>query len=316
MKRITRLALLAATFAAAPVIAADNNAAAPVAEPIAERPTLRCVGAYWVIKGDDNRNATVKVEYQKQGETQWHVGPPLFRVAKDANKTEKAVEVPEGAWLFAGSVIGIEPNSKYQLKLTLSDPDGGSATKTLQTKTIAEPVAPKTQRQLHVRPGDGGGSGSASDPFKGIAAADKAAKPGDTMLLHAGVYSGGTIELRKSGAQGKPIIWTSAGDGEAILEGGGKNIIQAIGLADIWFENLTLRNGKYAIVTHETARVVLRGCKISKCDFGLTATKNSKDNVNDYFIADNVMSGPSTWPRTKGIEDARGIQLAGAGHVV
>jgi len=51
-------------------------------------------------------------------------------------------------------------------------------------------------------------------------------------------------------------------------------------------------------------------------DFGITASKNSKDTINDYFISDNVIEGPSVWPRSKGIEDARGIQLTGAGHVV
>ena len=53
-------------------------------------------------------------------------------------------------------------------------------------------------------------------------------------------------------------------------------------------------------------------------EFGITATKNEKDTVNDYFIADNTMTGRSVWPRTPetGIEDRRGVQLSGAGHVV
>ena len=29
-----------------------------------------------------------------------------------------------------------------------------------------------------------------------------------------------------------------------------------------------------------------------------------------------MIEGPSTWPRTKGIENARGIQITGEGHVV
>ena len=38
--------------------------------------------------------------------------------------------------------------------------------------------------------------------------------------------------------------------------------------------------------------------------------------MDDHFIADNLIEGPSTWPRSKGIEDARGIQVSGQGHVV
>jgi hypothetical protein len=33
-------------------------------------------------------------------------------------------------------------------------------------------------------------------------------------------------------------------------------------------------------------------------------------------VSDNVIEGPSTWPRSKGIESARGVQLTGTGHVV
>jgi len=36
----------------------------------------------------------------------------------------------------------------------------------------------------------------------------------------------------------------------------------------------------------------------------------------DFFVADNVIEGPSVWPRSKGIENARGVQVTGAGHVV
>ena len=54
----------------------------------------------------------------------------------------------------------------------------------------------------------------------------------------------------------------------------------------------------------------------SKVDYGLNAARNTQGTAQDHFIADNLIEGPSTWPRTKGIEDARGIQITGEGHVV
>ena len=40
-----------------PVISMTNqDAASPASEPVLERPTLRCLGAYWIIRGDDNKN--------------------------------------------------------------------------------------------------------------------------------------------------------------------------------------------------------------------------------------------------------------------
>ncbi|MBV9470283.1 MAG: right-handed parallel beta-helix repeat-containing protein, partial [Abitibacteriaceae bacterium] len=85
---------------------------------------------------------------------------------------------------------------------------------------------------------------------------------------------------------------------------------------DVWFENLTMRNADYGLVGHNSARLVLRRCHIYNVEFGLTCTNNDKDTVRNFFISDNVIEGPSTWPRTKGIEDARGIQVTGEGHVV
>ena len=50
-------------------------------------------------------------------------------------------------------------------------------------------------------------------------------------------------------------------------------------------------------------------------DYGIVATRNGPARQH-FFITDNVLTGPCTWPRTKGIENPRGIQVAGTGHVV
>ena len=317
MKRIAPLALLACAMFL-PAAAFAENAAAPLGDPVLERPTLRSLGAYWIIRGDDNKNATVRVDYRKTGEAAWRQGPPLFRVAKGAHEGkeyESLLKVPDDAWLFAGSVLMLEPKTQYELKLTLADPDGGSAAKTLAARTIAEPTAPANGRIRYVMPGDDGGNGTKADPFKGLAEADKNAKPGDIFILTPGVYQ--NTRLLKSGERGKPIIWRGSGDGKTIIDGqGGARAVVAIELHDVWFEGLTIRNAKYAIVAHGSERLVLRRSHIHGVDFGLAATKNEKDTVNDYFISDNLFEGPSTWPRSEGIEDRRAIQVTGAGHVV
>jgi len=301
-----------------------ENASKPLGEPVLEVPTLHCLGAYWVISGDDNKNAKVEVQYRKSGTQDWLKAMDLFRVEKGANKLEKAegkLKVPQDAWLFAGSVVLLAPDTEYELKLKFSDPDGGEAEKLLKSRTIAEPAAPKDMRELHVVPGEGGGTGTQADPFKGLAAAQAQAKPGDLFLVHAGVYEG-TFTIEKSGEQGKPIIWRGAGDGEAAIDGKGKaekrpgRGISACEVNDVWFERLTIRNADYCIVGHRSARLVVRRCHMHSCDYGLTCTNNDKDAIRQFFISDNVIEGPCAWPRTKGIENPRGIQVTGAGHVV
>ena len=324
MNSFVRSAFVVAALAcAAPVFA--NDLARPASEPVLDRPTLRSLGAYWIIKGDDNANGTVRVDYRRKGANDWRQGPPMFRVENGAHKPKEhgsLLKIADDETLLAGSVLLLDPDSAYELKLTLKDPDGGEATTvTLSARTMKEPVAPSGP-MYHIIPGEGGGgAGTKGDPYKGINAAEKNARPGDTFLLAPGVYNG-SFTLRKSGEAGKPIVFRGAGGGEAIIDGQGaaseppQKAIAAVGLTDRWFEDLTIRNAKHAIVAHDSGRFVLRRCNIHSVDFGLTATKNEKDTVNDWFITDNVMRGPSSWPRGKGIEDARGVQLTGAGHVI
>jgi hypothetical protein len=87
-------------------------------------------------------------------------------------------------------------------------------------------------------------------------------------------------------------------------------------LHDVWFEDLTIRRGGKAIVGLDSAAMVVRRCKMTDVEYGIYVTRNSADGVRDWFISDNVIEGPCTWPRSKGIENPRGIQLTGEGHVV
>ena len=43
----------------------------PLGDPQLERPTLRSLGVYWIIQGDDNQNAFIGLEYRKAGSSPW-----------------------------------------------------------------------------------------------------------------------------------------------------------------------------------------------------------------------------------------------------
>jgi hypothetical protein len=169
--------------------------------------------------------------------------------------------------------------------------------------------------------GRGGGSGTAADPFRGLSAAQAAARPGDVFVLRAGVYAGEFV-VKRFGEEGRPIVWRGEEAGKVVFTGkpiDGKRQARAVsasGAHDVWFENLTIKDADYGIVAHDAARIVVRGCRISGVDYGLAATRNTKGACVDFFVADNVIEGPSVWPRSKGIENARGIQVTGAGHIV
>lgn len=304
-----------------------GNAAEPVGEPVVEPATLKCFGAYWVISGDDNRNAQVEVAYRKVGTNEWKNGHPLFRVSKGKNK-DKKIELGDDKWLFAGSVIDVPENTEYEMRLTLNDPDGGKAEKIVKTRTIAEPKLAEGGPTYHVVPGNGGGAGTKDDPFKGIAAAEKAAKPGDLFLLHAGSYEG-DWQVKKSGEEGKPIVWRGAGDGEAVIhadhpvkEDGNVSghLVDASGRHDVWFEGLTFKGKVYSnIALNDSSRIVVRGCHLYPFSSGIVATKES-GKMGQFFIVDNVIEGTQPFPATgkqwHDIPENRGIWVGGRGNVV
>src|SRR5918993_2529882 len=126
--------------------ALGNDVAKPSSDPVLDRPTLHSLGAYWIIKGDKNANAAVRVDYRRRGESDWRQGPSMFRVEKGAHKpkeNESLLKIADDETLLAGSVLLLDPDTSYELKLTLADPDGGDkSTKTLEARTLKEPVAP------------------------------------------------------------------------------------------------------------------------------------------------------------------------------
>src|SRR5439155_25574049 len=142
-----------------------------------------------------------------------------------------------------------------------------------------------------------------------------AARPGDLFLLAAGTYEG-SVRLDHSGEPDRPVIWRGERD-RTVLDGKGSAArrpgrgIDVSGTHDVWLEDLSIRSADYGIVPHDAARLVVRRCSIKDVEFGLTGTRNTGDVSRDFFISDNTLEGPSTWPRTKGIEDARGIQVTG-----
>ncbi len=74
----------------------------------------------------------------------WQTGARLWRVERGAHLMENGqsdLRVPDDGWLFAGSGLLLEPGTAYELRLSLEDPDGGQAIRTLRASTRLEPIA-------------------------------------------------------------------------------------------------------------------------------------------------------------------------------
>ena len=298
--------------------ALSGDKASQPGESVAEPATFHSLGVRWAVRGDANSDAVIGVRYRRSAETAWREGLPLVRTDPGSVSDENRVA---GGWLFAGSIVDLAPDTEYEVLLTLTDPDGGSTQQTLHMKTGAEPREPAGMRVRHVVPASatdrGSGTGTESDPFRGLRSAQAAAQPGDLFLVHAGVYREGTWTIDHHGTPARPIIYRGAGDGETILDGNeGERLVSATGIRHVWLERLTLRRARYLFVGHSGSHFVIRRCRLEVVLTGITAINGGYTESRGFVITDNVIEGPTTWPRSRGIEDVNGVTITGAGHVV
>jgi len=297
------------------------NAVVP-GEFIVEPATLINLGFEWKIQGDDNRNATVAVQYRKKGQSEWKDALPLLRVGDE--KVWRAREFLE-YWtprMFAGSIMDLDEETTYECRFTMSDPDGvqGQAVQQATVTTRGVPKVYTGGRTLHVYPPDY--QGPREQPsFNGLKEAyygpgtgdwnvvrERPAQPGDVILVHAGLYKAdrtdyvtpysvpfdGTYVLTIDGTPEKPIVIKGAGDGEVIFDGNGCYRLFDVMAADYnYFEGLTIRNTDIAFFAGlkevlGSSGLVVRNCRMEDVGIGVTTEYAGSKN---FYIGDNVFVG-------------------------
>jgi hypothetical protein len=253
--------------------------------------TIYSIGIEWDILGDANHNATVAVHYRPEGKGKWKAALPLVRVDN--------THIRNG---FAGSILFLDPDTTYDVRLELSDPDGGAdGRRTLTVATRPLPELPRGGRRFHVVPGSGGGKGSRKKPFQGIAAAQAVARPGDIFLVHAGSY-GGRPTFSVPGDAGDYIVWMGAGDGEALFVDG-----YNFGASHIWVEGLTVRKQAFATFSLDCpSDVVVRRNFFYKNHYSIYLQRGGEG----WYIADNTIVGDVV--PASGSFDGEGIELNGS----
>ena len=293
---------------------------------VVEPPTLINLGFEWFIDGDDNRNATVAVSYRKVGDSRWVNALPLLRLQGEHINNGLQLDVVSPN-MFAGSILDLEPGTAYEARFVLSDPDGvtGDAQKTVTVHTRPEPKPATGGRTFHVYPP--GFKGQKLEPsFEGLmcaynltcsgtdwaTAGRPRVKPGDVILVHAGVYKynrleytndpavnrteplDGTYYLTADGTEDRPIVIKGAGDGEAIFDGAGNFALFDVKTADYtYFEGLTFRNSDYAIWAGTQFIAGSKGLTVKHCRFEDVATGvfSNFSGSSNFYIADNYFIG-------------------------
>jgi hypothetical protein len=137
-------------------------------------------------------------------------------------------------------------------------------------------------------------------------------RPGDTILVHAGIYKynrleytndaavnrtvplDGTYYLTADGTAERPIAIKGAGDGEVIFDGAGNFALFDVKAADYnYFEGITFRNSDIAIWAGTQFAIGAKGLTVKHCRFenvNLGIFTNWAGSSN-FTILDNVFIG-------------------------
>jgi hypothetical protein len=227
--------------------------------------------------------------------------------------------VPDG---FAGSILGLEPDTEYECRITLRDPDGtsGETSRQVRVRTRAEPQPFAGGRTLHVYPPDHQGPRqepsftSLLQAYYGAGLGDwsvvreRPAQPGDRILVHAGLYRpertnyvdpqmapfDGTLSLTLKATADRPITIMGAGDGEVIFDGDGNHVLfNVMGSRHHILDGLTIRNTDVAILAGQKAvtgavGLSVKNCRFENVGFGVWTEYAGS---SDFYIADNLFIG-------------------------
>jgi uncharacterized repeat protein (TIGR01451 family) len=305
---------LLVVFAASLSAASAAPTSAVVPGSIRADATFEHIGVLWPISGDADRDSTMSLAFRRLGESAWRPGAPAMR----AYPTIRVQDAPLGLNYWAASAMFLTPGQAYELRLTLTDPDGGSSTRVVSASTRTEQQADPGGAIRYVVPGDGGGDGSAANPFRGLSAAAAAAQPGDIFQIAGGTYA--PFKLLASGAPGRPIVFRGPADHSAIVEGGGTDRgVVTIGESDrtigyVIVSDLVIQNGAWGVDAQHSHDITLQRNHIRAVGYGVI---NRREEGREYnqTVCDNQIEGRTAWPGS-GIPGERGIDLRGSGNVV
>jgi len=209
-KRVIRV-IVAVVFAAAPCAAQQSVTLVDVDDHV----NFHTAGIVVTVSGDDNRNASVSLDWQPPGGSAFIPAHPAIRI-DDTH--------------FVGSLFGLDPGTSSLARITLSDPDGvtGVSVAELFIDTRSDSFPEPSLRALYVsttgsdlRPG--------TDPLLPLRTIQRAAdlsQPGDLISIEPGIYHE-TVDVTIPGTAAQPIVFRGAAPG-VILDGADPAVLAGV----------------------------------------------------------------------------------------
>lgn len=285
--------------------------------------TFECISVKSKYTGDDNSNATATIQFRATGNTTWlDAYTPV--IDRRSNVVVLTTTNDNANWLrqARGSIVGLTPNTSYDVKVTWSDSDGitgnASSTNTVSTLSYAVP----TNGTIRYVDGSAGseGSGTSGSPWKTITNAIAQSSAGDTILVSSNVYV--SMSIGKAGtASAYFVLKTTDGaiiDGGAITHSLNLNsnywVIDGFSFAQSQQSGLIIAPGVHHVYVQNTVQT--NG--VSQTN-NYTGTAFISDNTYDIYFLTNVWktANPGITNSTDGFVNNVDIEaLNGSNYVI
>jgi hypothetical protein len=215
--------------------------------------TVCCLGfSIPITSGDDNYSATATIDYRQSGFSEWLAGMPLLRVRPEFTSEETTpgqYGLPYPGEQFAGSLFRLNPATDYEVRLTVTDDDGGSRVQIVTTSTRAvprhEPAVPNVV--------------AVSDSAE-LSSAISIAQPGDVIEMAAGTYTG-SITISNSGTMDNPIVLRGSSAASVTIDAGGASYGVSIWGSFVHLEAVTVTGSTWGARSYNTEGVVIRNSR-------------------------------------------------------
>jgi hypothetical protein len=212
----------------------------------------------------------VTVQYREEGSSLWKEGMPLFRVPAGENVGF--------TWSnkHSGSIFGLKPDTGYEILLSLTDPDGGSAQRTVTARTRPVPEVTDSAEIIEINPG-----------------------------------SYGTLET-KNGTSDRPVVYRCSG-GEAVFTH--INLIDRrwVYIEGLRVKNMEDRGR--GIRMNRAENCVVRGCVIEAAS-GIVAYLSSANNYISGNVVTGTSKWTNEAMGAGGDNYGMGIEMTGPGNVI
>ncbi len=260
--------------------------------------TTGALGVFLPLQGGEkDRDSSVSVAYREAGTSTWQNGTDLLQMRPELNSVSSPS--PEG---YAGSIFGLNPDTTYEIRTTVTDPDGVQGAQTQVITAATRPVPTSSPNNPNV---------IKVDTVAALRQALDGAQPGDEIVLQPGDYDlASDLEFTANGTADDPVVVRTEDRDATTLDANNGSGFFVKG-SNVVIEGFHIKNASNGVALRNVENVTIRDNRIDINNVDDRGQKGIVGEGNGIHIVNNQLSGPYAFGRIDTGGNDRGIDVGG-----